>query len=109
MDGCLVADAEEITFTTALQTHFAILPLGEYPGHSKSVRVLGLGGKHTLDYAAVRAAMPFAVGSVSNSALPALAAQPRVRVPRLVGRHTLDYAAIVTVLTVSRAHLGALS
>lgn len=47
----LNTDDKEMTFTTALQTHFAIKPLGEYPGHSRSVRVLGLGGKYTLDYA----------------------------------------------------------
>lgn len=42
---------DEMVFTTALQTHFAILPLGDYPGNSSNVRVLGLGGKHALDFA----------------------------------------------------------
>lgn len=43
-------DDKEFTFTSGLQTHFAVRPLGEYPQSSQLVKILGLGGKHVLDY-----------------------------------------------------------
>ncbi len=46
-----LADEREFTFTTALQTHFAVRPLGDYPDNSRFVKLLGLGGKYILDYA----------------------------------------------------------
>jgi hypothetical protein len=45
------ADDREFTFTSALQTHFAVKPLGDYPLNSQFVKLLGLGGKMGLDYA----------------------------------------------------------
>lgn len=45
------ADDREFTFTSALQTHFSVKPLGDYPQNSQFVKLLGLGGKRILDYA----------------------------------------------------------
>lgn len=47
---CARADDREFTFTSALQTHFAVKPLGDYPLNSQFVKLLGLGGKMGLDY-----------------------------------------------------------
>lgn len=46
------ADDREFTFTSALQTHFSVRPLGDYPQSSQFVKLLGLGGKRILDYSA---------------------------------------------------------